>query len=344
MVGARVIKTSVAVLLSILTARIFELGTPHFAGIIAVLAVQPSIYRSLRHGIQHIISAVLGAAVGACALFAVGNSFWVMGIVTFLLMTLHVKTKRTNSLLVSVVVAINTMGTSSRFFGESALNQIALVLIGVGYGSLINLCRKPIHHERAAALFRQSEAMLQSLLHYLQLDLLKGTVTPYVQLRDQIDQVRQYIEKGKELSVLIMEDHAFGQMPAKHIQTAFRTFESMVERIRDIAKEMQKIHVRDEETLFAQKALIAVARTQERVMRGKNHHLAWLERILEDRRAFLRQRAAGSSAFESKLAFHNLYGYLGEYVQLMADLCGKIKGDSLGVVRIELPDPRPVRM
>ncbi len=50
MVGARVVKTSLAVLLSILIARSLDLNTPQFAGIIAVLAVQPSIYRSIRYG------------------------------------------------------------------------------------------------------------------------------------------------------------------------------------------------------------------------------------------------------------------------------------------------------
>ncbi|MGO0063354.1 aromatic acid exporter family protein [Brevibacillus fluminis] len=42
LIGARVIKTSLAVLLSILIARSVELHTPHFAGMIAVLSVQPS--------------------------------------------------------------------------------------------------------------------------------------------------------------------------------------------------------------------------------------------------------------------------------------------------------------
>lgn len=320
MIGARVIKTSLAVILSILTARILELSTPHFAGIIAVLAVQPSIYRSLRYGMQHTISAMMGAVCGAYALYLAGNSFLIMGVVTFLLMTLHVKIKWTNSLLVSVVIAINTMGTTSLFFGESALNQFALVVIGTGFGMLVNLFHKPVHHSRAKTLISQSEGMLRALLFYVYIELLDNRVTPYPAMREQIDQVRAYIEKGKEVSGLMNEDKRFRQFPSKNTLRIFQSFETMVERIRDMSKELQKIDVCHIEFNALKKAVRLTVDTQERVMQGKPVHNELLANVLEKRRNSMWDHQAASQDFVPKLAFYNFYGYLKEYLREMVTL------------------------
>ncbi|MFC4768636.1 FUSC family protein [Effusibacillus consociatus] len=316
MIGARVIKTSLAVAISILLARSYDLDTPHFAGIIAVLAVQPSIYRTFRHGIQQTISAVLGASLGAFALYAVGDSFFVMGIVALLLMTLHVKIRWTNSLLVAVVIAINTMGTTHLSFAESALNQMALVLIGMGIGTLINLLHKPVHEVRARVLLVQSEGMLRALLHYMHLDLQENRVTPYASvMKEQIEHVRGFIEKGKEISGLISEDQRFRIFPHKNTFTIFHSFEIMVERIRDMSKELQQIDLTDQQIGFLKKAVRVAACVQERAVNAKISHANLVKRVLEQRRITMWIPQKVSADFASRLAFYNFYGYLLEYVR-----------------------------
>lgn len=320
MIGARVVKTSLAVLLSILIARSLELHTPHFAGIIAVLSVQPSIYRSLRYGFQHTLSAVMGALVGAYCLYEVGNSFVVMGLVAFLLMAIHVWIKWTSSLLVSVVIAINTLGTTSLYFGESALNQLALVLIGTGVGMLVNVCYRPVHAEREARYVTQSEEMLRSLLYYVSIDLTLHRVTSYPVMRKQIDEVKAYVEKGKEISVIIGEDRRFHRSPRANRLMLFKTFESMAERIRDLSKELQKVDVTSADTQFLQKAMLLVIRAQEHVLGNRQSHAGWLVSVLEARRQSLWQEPGFAQDFQVKLAFYNCYGYLLEYIREMVAL------------------------
>jgi uncharacterized membrane protein YgaE (UPF0421/DUF939 family) len=320
MIGARVIKTAMAVTLSILTARSLELDTPQFAGVIAVLAVQPSIYRSFRYGVQHTVSAILGAIFGAYALQMLGNSFLIMGMVAFLLMVLHVKLRWTNSLLVSVVIAINTMGTASHFFGQSALNQMALVLIGTGIGALVNLFHKPVHHERAEHLLIKSDGMLRSLLYYMYLDLMENRVTPYVKMREQINEVRRYIEEGKDISILVNEDRRFRNPAAQNTLVMFQSFESMVERIRDISKELQKIDVKNGETASLKKALLVVAGMQERHLAGKKIHSEWLEKVFDNKRNDLWGVHEITSEFKTKLACYNCYGFLKEYLRELTQL------------------------
>lgn len=316
MIGARVIKTSLAVAISILLARSFALDTPQFAGIVAVLAVQPSIFRTLRHGIQQTVSAIMGAVLGAFALYAVGSSFLVMGIAALLLMALHVKIRWTNSLLVAVVIAVNTMGTTHLSFAESALNQIALVSIGMGVGTLINLLHKPVHEERAEVLLKQSEGMLRALLHYIYLDLREHRVTPYTSvMKEQIEHVRKYIEKGKEISGLIKEDSKFRLLPPKKTFSIFHSFEAMAERIRDMSKELQKVDAHHDELAFAKKAIRLVISIQENAMSGKPTHLLPVKKAIEKRRKEMWYRQELSEDLLSKLAFYNFYGYLKEYLR-----------------------------
>ena len=45
--GARILKTGIAIVLALLIAQLIGLPSPVFAGIAAIFAVQPTIYRSL---------------------------------------------------------------------------------------------------------------------------------------------------------------------------------------------------------------------------------------------------------------------------------------------------------
>jgi hypothetical protein len=325
LIGARVVKTSLAVFLSILIARSLDLHTPHFAGIIAVLSVQPSIYRSLRYGLQHTISAVMGAAAGAYCLYHLGGSAVVMGVVAFLLMAVHVWIKWTNSLLVSVVIAINTLGTTSLFFGDSALHQLALVLIGTGVGTLINICCQPVHGSREEYHLAQSEGMLRSLLYYMYIDLVRLRVTAYPDMRKQIDEVKMFIEKGKAVSEMIDEDNRFRRLPRMNRLILFRTYESMAERIRDISKELQKVDVTCDETAFLRKAIPVLIRVQEQAIAKQVPHIVWLKAIIDNRRQALWKEPNFLLEIPTKLAFYNLYGYLLEYLRELGSLHEKYR-------------------
>jgi uncharacterized membrane protein YgaE (UPF0421/DUF939 family) len=98
------------------------------------------------------------------------------------------------------------MGTKNLSFGESACNQIILVLIGIGVATLINMLHEPIHQERAELLVTRAEGMLRSLLHFMMLELEANRSISYPIMKEQIEQVRKYIEKGKEISNIISED------------------------------------------------------------------------------------------------------------------------------------------
>jgi len=271
-VGLRVLKTMIAIAISISIARLLHLKPDHFAGIISMLAVQPSVFRSLHHSLSHIASALLASLAGIAAVYLFGNGAVVIAVLSFLVMAVHVKFRHTASLTLAVIVAINTMGTSSELAGGSAAyNQLMLVLIGMTVGTAVNAIRKPMHREREEALLNKSEGMLRALLYYIRIDVSLGKITPYKpDMRSQIEEVRDYIEKGKGVSQLIREDRWLNRGTTGE-GDLFRTYETMVERIRDISKALQKADLTHPEAERLARAIDLVIRGQERVVVERKH-------------------------------------------------------------------------
>ena len=61
--GARIVKTGVAIVLALFIAELLGLPNPVFAGIAAIFAIQPSIYRSYLTIIEQIQGNVIGAVI-----------------------------------------------------------------------------------------------------------------------------------------------------------------------------------------------------------------------------------------------------------------------------------------
>lgn len=276
-VGLRVVKTVIAIGISIAIARVAHLEPAHFAGVVSMLAVQPSVYRSLHHSLSHMASALFASVLGIIAALVFGSGPIVIAAVSLLVMALHVRLSRTTSLTVAVIVAINTIGTSDKLDGSTAAYyQFLLVLIGMTVGTAVNALSKPAHREREDILLAKSEGMLRALLYFIQFDMQAGKMTPYKPaMRTQIEEVRSYIEKGKQVSRLIREDRWMGRKRDAGAGELFLIYETMVERIRDLVKALQKADLTHAEAGRLIRVIGIVAKGQERLIRhGKRIPLA----------------------------------------------------------------------
>ncbi|MDF2670797.1 MAG: hypothetical protein K0R67_3103 [Paenibacillus sp.] len=310
-VGLRVVKTAVAIMISISIARLLGLEPDHFAGIISMLAVQPSVYRSLRHSLTNLASALFAALLGISIVELIGSSAPIIAAVAFLVMALHVRLKQTASLPLAVIVAVNTMGTADELFGSAAFHQIALVLIGMTVGTAVNFIRRPVHSEREEVLLSKSEAMLRTLLYYVRIDLENGRMTPYKpDMRNQLDEVRDYIEKGQAISQLIREDRWLGKKTGAEQGGQFRIYETMVERIRDLIKALQKADQSNRERERLNRAIGILIRAQERMLEGRRVPLGLLKKAFRPDTGRLDPRVADDAVM-------NIFPYYQAYEALL---------------------------
>lgn len=313
MIGFRVIKTAVAIGISIWIARLLHLDPAHFAGVISMLAVQPSVYRSLRHTLSHMASALFAAVLGIVVALLFGSGSILIALVCFVVMAMHVRLRNTASLTLAVIIAINTMGTSDVLSGSAAYHQFLLVLVGMTVGTAVNMIRKPVHREREEVLLAKSENMLRTLLYYIQLDLQAKRITPYKpQMRQQIDEVRSYIEKGKEVAQLINEDRWLGKKNPTDPGYMFTTYESMVERVRDLIKALQKADLQHNEAKRLLQAVGLVIRVQERYLKGKK---APLPLVLKTLRPNVEACGSDVEALHKLFPYYQAYEALSEYLK-----------------------------
>lgn len=317
LVGLRVIKTVIAIAISISIARLLKLEPDHFAGIISMLAVQPSVYRSLKHTLSHLASALFAALLGIGAALYIGDYSIVIAGVSLLVMAIHVRLRTTASLTLAVIVAVNTVGTSDELHGNAAYHQLMLVIIGMLVGTVVNLIRKPVHREREEVLLVKSESMLRTMLYYVQYDLMSSRMTPYKpQMRMQIEEVRSYVESGKEISGLIREDRWLNRKNSFEPGHLFRTYETMLERIRDLVKALQKADLSCPERARLIRAIDLTVRLQERVMQGKKIPSGLMLKALRPELL----KADGPDSAYMLFPYYQAYEALTEYVQEFAGI------------------------
>lgn len=324
-VGGRILKTSVAIALSVMTARWLHLASPQFAGIVSVLAVQPSVYRSLRQGFQQLVSALIGAAAGIACMYAFGSSALVIGVVGLLLMGLHARWRWTQSLLVAVVIAINTMGSRDPTYLAGGLNQLALVGIGITFGNLINLLFKPSHGRRSDELLTACEAEVFRLLRTVERDLGRAKATPYVVFRRTIDRVHAALSEGKRVAGYAFEDQKYrSSLPEKDTLEAFRTLESMVERVRDINKTMQRLNHFQEQSELARFVRVLL-RVQRRLVWGGACHFRFVDAACRnvERHYYVHPLPTSHDGFIQQATEYHLYLYLQEYYTKLKNLRGE---------------------
>ncbi|MGF9711951.1 aromatic acid exporter family protein [Paenibacillus sp. JMULE4] len=135
--GARVLKTGIAVTLSLFLSGLFDITPPVIAAVAAIFAMQPSIYRSWRHLLEQLQTNTLGAALALLAGMFFSSEPIAIGLVCIAVIMICLKMKMEESIGLTLVTVVAVMEASGHW--DFALNRFLLILIGIGSASLINI-------------------------------------------------------------------------------------------------------------------------------------------------------------------------------------------------------------
>ncbi|NOU96994.1 aromatic acid exporter family protein [Paenibacillus sp. LMG 31456] len=135
--GARVLKTGIAVTLSLYISMLFEFQLPVIAAVAAIFAMQPSIYRSWRHFLDQLQTNTLGAAMAMLAGMFLSKDPFAIGIVCILAIMICLKLKMEETIGLTLVTVIVVMEASGQW--DFALTRFLLSLIGIGSAFIINV-------------------------------------------------------------------------------------------------------------------------------------------------------------------------------------------------------------
>jgi uncharacterized membrane protein YgaE (UPF0421/DUF939 family) len=137
--GARILKTGIAIILALFLAQFLELPSPVFAGIAAIFAVQPTIYRSYLTVIEQIQGNLIGAVIAVVFVLTLGNNFFIVGLAAILVITLNLKLRLENTISLSLVTLIAIMETPGEEFIGFAMIRFSTIMLGVAAAFIVNL-------------------------------------------------------------------------------------------------------------------------------------------------------------------------------------------------------------
>lgn len=145
--GARIVKTGVAIVLALFVAELLQLPNTVFAGIAAIFAIQPSIYRSYLKILEQIQGNVIGAIVAVTFVLIFGHQLIVIGLAAVVIILIMNKLKLEASISMALVMMIAIMEIQGDEFLSFALLRFITIVIGVFAAFLVNLLFMPPKYE-----------------------------------------------------------------------------------------------------------------------------------------------------------------------------------------------------
>lgn len=137
-IGLRTIKTGLAVGLSLYIASLFNLKSPIFVGIGAIMTMQSSVSESFKTGKDRMLGTFVGALVGLIFSYLMPNNYLFLTIGTIIVIYIHIvfdwKSSLTLSAIVFLAIFLNNEGARL----EYATNRLLDTFIGISISVIIN--------------------------------------------------------------------------------------------------------------------------------------------------------------------------------------------------------------
>lgn len=203
--GIRVLKTAVAVVAAIYISQKLGLQSPFSAGLLAVLGVDVTKKRGLNTSFQRIAASVLGLFAGAALLWIFGFHIWVIGLFVMTLYPVLSRLRLKEGIVTSSVMMLH-MFAAGNLAVEMLVNEIALLLVGLGTATVINVVYMPkedkdllYYKARVEQLFSQ---MFTELARHLRDTEYIWSGGELLETEDLLEQAIQAAERADENSLL----------------------------------------------------------------------------------------------------------------------------------------------
>ncbi len=142
--GMRIVKTSIAVTISISLGYALKLNSPFFAGVAAIIAMQDNLVDSYRMGRDRVLGTILGAAVGLLGSFiSIGDPI-IIGIGIIIVIYLCNKLGWSKSISIATIVFISIIMSVEK--GQElyySLNRILDTMVGIIVAVIVNFVISP---------------------------------------------------------------------------------------------------------------------------------------------------------------------------------------------------------
>ncbi|MEO4055468.1 aromatic acid exporter family protein [Solibacillus sp. CAU 1738] len=165
--GARVLKTGVAIVFALFLAELLHLPSPVFAGIAAVFAIQPTIYRSYLTILEQIQGNLIGAFIAVTFGLLFGHQLVAIGIAAIIVIGIMIKMNLEKSITLALVTAVAIMEVQGDDFLTFGLIRFTTVMVGVFAAFVVNLVFLPPRYE--IKLFKRINSVQDDIIRWTRL-------------------------------------------------------------------------------------------------------------------------------------------------------------------------------
>ncbi|GBF34768.1 lipoprotein [Desulfocucumis palustris] len=137
-VGTRIIKTGIAVIITMYLCKIFNLEPALFGAVSAVANMQPTLYLTLKKAKEQVIIHIIGVSLGLAAGYVLGANPFIMGAVTVCIIVLYTRLKLQGGILMGIVAALFVLSSPASQFLEHAYSRSFVIFIGLFVAMTVN--------------------------------------------------------------------------------------------------------------------------------------------------------------------------------------------------------------
>ncbi|MBM6616444.1 FUSC family protein [Bacillus suaedaesalsae] len=202
-IGARILKTGIAIALSLYIATLLELPSPAFAGIAAAFAVQPSIYRSYQTLIEQIQANMIGAVFALAFVFLFSSNPLIIGFTVMLVIGITIKLKFESAIPLALVTVIAIMETPSDESIEFSLIRFGSIVLGVLSAFLVNLIFLPPKYE--TKLYYKIVDTTEEIIKWIRIN--TRNAAGHIELKEEIEKMKDNLTKLEDLFSFYKEEH-----------------------------------------------------------------------------------------------------------------------------------------
>ncbi|MEC0228339.1 aromatic acid exporter family protein [Paenibacillus alba] len=208
--GFRVLKTALAVVIAMYLAHIFGVKTPAAAGLLAILGIEVTKKKGIQSALHRIAASLLALLIGCLLFQVVGFHVWVVGVFLLIVFPLLHRLRITEGAVTGAVVMLHLFAYEDAGW-RSVLNEMSLLLVGLGTATLINIAYMPKADKKIVRHKQRTETLFSDIFVNMAKHLRDNTV---IWDGKELLEVSEEIEQGAALAKRSMENRLiFGGDP-----------------------------------------------------------------------------------------------------------------------------------
>lgn len=200
--GFRVLKTALAVVIAMYLAHVFEIQSPAAAGLLAILGIEVTKKKGIQSALQRIAASMLALLTGSLLFMVLGFHVWVVSIFILVVFPVLHRLRITEGAVTGAVVMLHLFAYESAGW-TAVLNEIYLLLIGLGTATLINIAYMPKTDKAIEGHKHRIEALFSDIFINMAKHLRDNTV---VWDGKELLEVSEEIDQGAGLAKRTMEN------------------------------------------------------------------------------------------------------------------------------------------